>query len=251
VPERERGLTALDGALRRLLLGYDRRPDIDAQVQLILEAADLEELPPAFRAELAEAHAALTLFVDTELLFTRQPAAGAGGAVGLSNDAWLRVYLRQRASRGAGLPEPFASQLRRALGHYGINADLAPNDALERALLRLYATQARRDDRYRVVTALLRFVTRLAAAGVDLSYARELIAALNTCIGLRGQVPDALADAAVDARYVILERPAILQRGAAALAEVLEPLERTGAADIEAPGRQPGGGVRAHCALGS
>lgn len=232
VPRRERGLDALAAALRRLLLGYDRRSDIDAQVQAILEAQHLERLPAAFLDELAEVRSAVTLFADTELLFARQPAPGSGGAVGLSNDAWLRVYLRQRNTSGAGLPDAFAAQLRRALAHYGI-ATLAPSDALDRALLRLYAAQARRDDRYRVVTALLRFVTRLGAAGVDLRGDGELGAALGTCIALRGQVPDALADAAADARYVLFERPEMRQRAAAALDEVLEPLEREGAKGVD------------------
>jgi acetyl/propionyl-CoA carboxylase alpha subunit/acetyl-CoA carboxylase carboxyltransferase component len=233
LPERERSLGAFGAALRRVLLGYDQRPDIDAQLRAVLEAPLPGGLDVSFLAELAEVRGAIGVFADTEVLFSRQPEPAAGGAVAPSNDAWLRLYLRRTRTRGAGLPQRFLGLLRRALGHYG-HADLDPGEALERALLRLFAAQARRSERYRLVSDLLRFVTRLAVAGVDLSDDTELADALGTCIALRGTVPDALADEATEARYTISERPAIRLRAARATALLERALASLARAD--APG---------------
>ncbi len=230
--QRARGFDALAAAVRRLLLGYDRRADIDAQLDALLAAPRPEDQPADVLAELAGLVALVPLFSDTEVLFSRQPPAAPGGAVGLSNEAWLRIYLRRRAEREAGLPEAFVADLRRALAHFGV-ADLAPGDALERALLRLHAAQAEPAARYRVAAALLRLLTGLAADGVALGEDGALVRALSLCAALRGQIPDSVADAAVDARYVIVERPAVRRRAAAALAAALAPLEREGAAAID------------------
>ena len=170
-----------------------------------------------------------------------------------SNDAWLRLYLRRIGARGAGLPERFLALLRRALGHYGLG-DLDPSEALERALLRLYAAHARTEERYRLVGDLLRFVTRIATAGVDLSDDAEFADALGTCIALRGDVPDALADGATEARYTIFELPAIRRRAARATAVLERALAAAGAAGRagrEPAGAgplrgQPAGGLRPH-----
>ncbi len=234
VPERERALDAFSAAVRRLLLGYDQRPDIDAQLHAVLAAPLSTGLDASFLAELAEVRSAVTLFADTEVQFSRQPEAAAAGAVAPSNDAWLRLYLRRIGSRGAGLPERFLALLRRALAHYD-REDLEPGEALERAVLRLYAAHARAAERCRLIDDLLRFITRLAAAGVDLSDDAELAGALGTCIALRGAVPDALADAATEARYTIFELPEMRRRAATATASLeraLASLEQHGAPAI-------------------
>jgi pyruvate/2-oxoglutarate dehydrogenase complex dihydrolipoamide acyltransferase (E2) component len=235
--DRQRGLGAFGAAVRRVLLGYDQRPDIDAQLRAVLEAPLPDGLDLGFLSALAEVRGSIAVFADTEVLFSRQPEPAAGGAAAPSNDAWLRLYLRRTRARGAGLPERFLGLLRRALDHYGC-ADLDPGEALERALLRLFAAQARSSERYRLVGDLLRFVTGLAAAGVDLSDDAALAGALGTCIALRGTVPDALADQATEARYTIFERPAIRLRAARATAQ----LERALAA-LARPGAQ---GVNLH-----
>jgi acetyl-CoA carboxylase carboxyltransferase component len=234
VPERERGLHAFAAAVRRLLLGYDQRPDIDAQLHAVLDAALPDDLDPGVLDELAEIRSAIGVFAETEVLFSRQPDAVAG-TVEPSNDAWLRLYLRRKASRGAGLPERFLSLLRRALAHYELG-DLTPGEALERALLRLYAAHARSEARWRLAAGLLRYVTRVAAAGIDLSDDADLSTALGTCIVLRGTVPDGLADLATEARYTIFELPAIRRRAAdtpAALERTIASLEQPDAPALD------------------
>ena len=220
VPERERGLRAFAAAMRRVLLGYDQRPDIDAQLHALLDAPLPLGLEPGFLGELAEIRRAIGVFADIELLFSRQPEMQADGALSPSNDAWLRLYLRRMGVRGAGLPERFLALLRRVLAHYDL-ANLPPGDALERALLRLYAAHGRAAERHRLAEGLLHYVTRLAAAGLDLAGDAELAAALSACIVLRGTVPDRLADLATEARYTIFELPEIRRRTADATA-VLE-----------------------------
>ncbi|MEO8606165.1 MAG: biotin carboxylase N-terminal domain-containing protein, partial [bacterium] len=164
---RETALQGLDGALRRLLLGFDRRDDLDAPIYAVLDAPLPDDATPERLTEFAALRAAVRLFADTEAPFSRQPTAAPDGAIGLSNEAWLRIYLRQREARGGGLPAPFVALLRAALTPYGCG-ELALGEELDRALLRLFTAQARRDERHRVTTALLRWLARLAAAGIEL-----------------------------------------------------------------------------------
>jgi acetyl/propionyl-CoA carboxylase alpha subunit/acetyl-CoA carboxylase carboxyltransferase component len=227
VPVRERALRALTASLRRVLLGYDVGRSQEARLLPLLRDPLPADLGHEFLTELAEIRQVLLLFADTEVLFSRQPESAAGGVVGPSNDAWLRLFLRRVAARGAGIPQRFLDLLQRALGHYGI-AGLEAGDALERALLRLYAAQAMREPRHRLVTTVLRHLTRIAEAGVELSDDQGLADALGTCMALRGQVPEALADAAADARYAIFEAPQVRRRTESAAAAVEEALRALG-----------------------
>lgn len=220
VPERERARRAFAAAVRRVLLGYDQRPDIDARLHALLDAPLPAGVAPEFLAELGDINAAVEVFADTEVLFSRQPETRADGTVEPANDTWLRVYLRRRDARGAGLPERMLMLLRRALAHYDAG-DLAPGLALERALLRIHAAKARAAERYRLTGGLLRHLTQLARAGVDFSGKTDLGKALDACVAMRGTVPDSLADAAIEARYRIFELP-VLRRRAVRAAAVLE-----------------------------
>src|SRR4030095_17140597 len=114
LPERERAITALSAAVRRVLLGYDQRRDIDAQLRAVLEAPLPVALAPSFLTELAAVRSAIAVFADTEILFSRQPEAAPAGGTAPSNDGWLGVYLRTVRRRGAGLPHHFLTPLRRA-----------------------------------------------------------------------------------------------------------------------------------------
>jgi acetyl/propionyl-CoA carboxylase alpha subunit/acetyl-CoA carboxylase carboxyltransferase component len=228
---RERAWRSLTAAVRRVLLGYDQRLDLDAQVDALLTAQWRADLDPTVLAELAAVCRAIGMFADTEVLFSRDPEQEAGGVLAPSNDAWVRLYLRRIGSRGAGLPESFLALLRRAMAHYGLG-DLPPGDAQERALLRLFAAQRRAEKRYRVSANLLALLARLAPV-VDLAGDSELAVALGTCIRLRGTVPDELADAATEARYVIFELPEIARRTALATSAVerlLSPADTPGVA---------------------
>ena len=82
-------------------------------------------------------------------------------------------------------------------------------DALERAMLRLLSTQRSGELHHRLLLAVLRCVTRLAASGIHLGDDRVLQDALARLAGMRGLVTDAVADAALEASYLIFERPAI------------------------------------------
>ena len=80
---------------------------------------------------------------------------------------------------GSGLPEAFLQLLKRALSHYDYEVSgLVHSDALERSVLRLFASQLQPEFRWRLMAAVLR---RLRAKGVTLgdsitTGARELIA---------------------------------------------------------------------------
>ena len=114
--------------------------------------------------------------------------------------------VRRYPEGGAWLPEDFRAKLISALSHYGVDG-LAPTDALERALLRLLASQAAPELRRRLVLGCLARVHALAGSGIHLGDDRRLDVGLERIAALRGLVTDALADLSLEARYAIFEGP--------------------------------------------
>jgi acetyl/propionyl-CoA carboxylase alpha subunit/acetyl-CoA carboxylase carboxyltransferase component len=205
---RRSALAAVREETRRVLLGYDANPARADRLAEFLEAPLPDELSERFRAELAELRGDLVALADVARLFVRSPAASVSGELGPSNHARLRMYARRVRAGGAGLAEPFLELVRRALAHYGI-ASLEPSDALERAVLRLLASQELPALRDRLALAMLGRVKALALRGEPLGQDRALAEALDQIARMRGLLSDAVADAAVDARWVIFERPEI------------------------------------------
>lgn len=227
---RERARQAVAGTVRRLLLGYDTEPEETALVQAFFDTPIDAGIGEPVLRELTEIRHALAVFADTEVLFSRRPGATAGGGVTRSNDAELRSYLRRVEAAGAGIEPPFRELLERALRHYRIE-DLTPSESLQRALFRLFAARRRRTERHRMIEAILRHLGRLLQAGAVIEGDANLATALGTCVVLRGEVPDTLADAAAEVRSAIFEVPEIERRtrlAADTVASVLERLDAGG-----------------------
>lgn len=213
-PRARRAAVAAAGEeIRSLLIGYDADAERSERLIPLLETRLPEGLSEAFRCELAEIRHELTPFADIEQLFVRTPHPADSGALRPSNEARLRMYVRRLRAGGAGMSEGFLALLRRALQHYGISS-LTPSDALERALLRLLASQRAADLRYQLAMGILRRVVALARSGVALGDDGALAKALARIARLRGQVPDALADAAIEAQHFIFEAPALERQSA-------------------------------------
>jgi len=212
-PEQRRAaIAAAREEIRRVLLGYDADPERGEKLAAFLEASLPTEISPAFRAELAELRHELTLFADIERLFIRTPGVRKSGETEPSNLARLRMYVRRLHAEGAGIDPDFLSLVRAAVAHYGVTS-LFPSDALERAVLRLLATQHTRALRRRLVLGIVRRVTGLKSAGLPLRGEAPLADALARIAELRSLVSDALADAALEATYVIFETPEVAAEG--------------------------------------
>jgi len=203
--DRRLALQSARDEIRRVLLGYDVNAERGESLLAFLEVPLPDSLPGDFLRALAQLRRELPLFVDIERLFIRAPRASVSGELGPSNNARLRVYLRRLRAQGAGIAEEFLDLLRKAVAHYGV-PDLEPTDALERALLRMLASQLDPDLRRRLVRGLVTLLMRVATR-VDLSNDSKLETALTDLAAMRGLVPDALADAAIEARYAIFEGP--------------------------------------------
>ena len=218
---RRRAVVALRSEIRSLLLGYDVAADRAAALVAILDATAMDTLSAELRQELAALRDAITLYADVAQLFDATPSVNAAGQVGPSNAARLRAYLRRVRVGGAGIAEEFLARLRAALAQYGV-ASLAPGDDLERALLRLIATQNAPETRGRLVHAILHCLATLARADVILDDDLALADALRRIATLRSLVSDPVADAAIEAADVIFELPA-RARHAAVAAERIAP----------------------------
>ncbi len=204
--DRRAAIQATRDEIRRILMGYDVNPARGERLVALLAGPIPEGLSQELRSELAEIRHELTIFADIEQLFVRAPHASVSGDVGPSNHARLRAYMRRMATEGSGMSEAFLQILRRALAHYGIES-LEASDSLERAVLRMVASQLSPDLRRRLVLEILKRVHALAESGVHLGDDTRLKGALSSISGMRGQLPDALADRAIEASYTIFEGP--------------------------------------------
>ncbi|TMB39059.1 MAG: ATP-grasp domain-containing protein [Deltaproteobacteria bacterium] len=231
--QRRSAVAALRDEVRTVLLGYDTDPERAGRLAALLDSADRGALSRALADDLAALRDEVVVFADLEQLFLTAPRSAAGGGVVPSNAARLRGYLRRMRAGGAGIGEDFRALLRTALGHYGL-ASLEHGDALERALLRLLATQNVPDLRRQLVRAVLGCLAALARAGVPLADDAALADALDRIATMRALVSDTLADAAIEAHAVIFEGPR-LERQAELAAERLGPWLARAAADASPP----------------
>jgi acetyl-CoA carboxylase carboxyltransferase component len=205
---RKQAIEAVRDEVLHVFLGYDVNEERVERVAALLDAPLPEELSSELRGALAEIRRELCAFADVEQLLIRSPRASVSGDLGPSNNARLRIFVRRLRAGGAGLHEDFLALVRAALVHYGLQS-LEHGDALERAVLRLLASQHSAAVRHRLAIGVIRGVTALAQSGVDLSGDAALEQALSRIAGMRGLVSDAVADAAVDCTYEIFERPGI------------------------------------------
>jgi len=194
--------------IRRVVMGYDVNPERVEKLAAVIESPLPDGLTESFRWELAEIRHELTLFADVEQLFSRVPRPSASGEAEPSNYAQLRRYVQRLPEGGEGAGEEFRQLLETALTHYEATG-LRYGDGLERAVLRLLASQHAPELRRRLAIASLRRVTALAASGIHLGDDSRLADALARIAGLRGLLPDRLADLAIEASYAIFQGPGI------------------------------------------
>ncbi|NNL86106.1 MAG: ATP-grasp domain-containing protein, partial [Myxococcales bacterium] len=208
VGRRRQALASVGDEVRRVILGYDINP---ARAHLLIEFLEAPlgaDLPRDFRNELAEIAGMLEAAADIEQLFVRSPRASVSGELGPSNSARFRMFVRRLRAGGAGIAPEFLELVSKALRHYGIEG-LDHSDALERAVLRMIASRAPNQKRQEILLGLIRQVVALSRAGVSLTTRWPLADALTRLSDMRGLVSDAVADAAIDARYEVFERPGI------------------------------------------
>ncbi|MEE8509407.1 MAG: biotin/lipoyl-containing protein, partial [Myxococcota bacterium] len=205
--EARRGaIAAARDEIRRVVMGYDVDPERGEKLAAFLEAPLPSGLEVDFRWELAEIRHELTLFTDVNRLFNRAPRASVSGEPGPSIHAQLRRYVRHLPAAGAGLSDEFLELLKAGLRHYGVT-ELRHDDALERAVLRLFASQLAPELRRRLAMGMIRRIHALVGSGIHLGDDKRLSESLSLTAGLRGLVPDALADLAIEAGYMIFEGP--------------------------------------------
>ncbi len=209
--DRADAMAAIGEEIRRIVLGFDVFAPRGEKLISLLEAPIPEGLPSEFREQLAGVGDHLSAFADIDLLFTRSTRRrlGSGELDALSNNALFRIFVRRIRTGGAGLPERFLEVLEQALSHYEQVQGLDYSGALERAVVRMFASQLDSGVRLRLVHAMLRRVATLAVSGVSLAGDERLRDALERIAAMRGHVPNALADAAVEAIYLVHQRPVL------------------------------------------
>ncbi|MDP6980633.1 MAG: biotin carboxylase N-terminal domain-containing protein [Myxococcota bacterium] len=204
-PARRAAIDAVLEEVRRVLLGFDANPERSERLVAFLEAPVPEGVSLGFLEQLSRIRDALSSFVDTEELFINAPQASISGEVGPSNAARFRMFVRRLRASGAGIAEEFLDLVRRALAHYDVK-QLEPSDALERAVLRLFASQVESELRLRLVLAVVHHLTALAEAGIEFDKDAKLSGTLIRITRMRGRLSDTIADASQEANYVLYEK---------------------------------------------
>ncbi|MCP4035504.1 MAG: biotin/lipoyl-binding protein, partial [bacterium] len=202
---RKAAIEAVLEEVRRVVLGFDVNPERGESLVALFEAPIPDGISKGFLEQVSKIRYALAAFVDTEEMFISAPRASVSGALGPSNNARFRMYLRRLRASGAGIAEEFLDVVRRALGHYGVTS-LDPSDALERAVLRLFASQVGTELRLRLVLAVIRQLVSLANAGIEFDKDPQLSGALIRITRMRGRLSDSLADASLEANYTLFEK---------------------------------------------
>jgi acetyl/propionyl-CoA carboxylase alpha subunit/acetyl-CoA carboxylase carboxyltransferase component len=202
---RKRAIDSVLEEVRRVVLGFDANPARSESLVALLEAPIPEDVSKGFLEQMSKIRYALATFVDTEEMFITAPRASVDGELGPSNAARFRMFIRRLRASGAGIAEEFLDLLRRALGHYGVN-QLDPSDALERAVLRLFASQVESELRLSLVLAVIRHLISLSEAGIEFEKDPQLSGALIRITRMRGRLSDTLSDAALEANYVLFDK---------------------------------------------
>jgi acetyl/propionyl-CoA carboxylase alpha subunit/acetyl-CoA carboxylase carboxyltransferase component len=210
-PEADRAKTmaAVRDELRRTVLGYDTfKPRVERLIALF-ESPLPENIPADVAQQLSQIREQVMVFVDVERLFLRSTRRrlGTGELDQLSNNALMRLFVRRMRAEGEGLSEPFLKVLKRGLSHYDEVVGLEYGGNLERAVVRMFATQLESKLRARLVQAVLRHLIALSAAGVSFEGDQEFRDALADVASMRGHLPQTLSDLAIEARYSIYQRP--------------------------------------------
>lgn len=225
-------------ALRGLLLGYDadeaaaRRAGAAWKEACAALPADDPEL---LRAE----EEVLRIFADVQALFRRQPAPDDEAvAERTSVEERLFVYLRTVETRGAGLPEAFLANLRRALAHHGTTS-LDPTPELRDALVRLFRSRERGDELAAAVTATLDR-RRLSAGALTATAGDAFHVLVDRLVSVARRRFPSVHDAALEVRHVFFDEPMFQRSREAVRAQAsacLAAMEAAGSVDPEARDR--------------
>jgi acetyl/propionyl-CoA carboxylase alpha subunit/acetyl-CoA carboxylase carboxyltransferase component len=227
---RTAALHAINAEIERMMLGWDVFQSRFEKLLELLEAPLPDGLSESFRRELCAVKHGLNIFADVDVLFSHARRIEEGGTLGPSNNARMRVYLRRMRSSGAGIAQDYLEMLRAGLRHYDIEG-LEYSEAIERAVLRMFAAQRDPAHRQRLVMAVLRRVIALVNSGISLSEDLSLRDALVRIAAMRGDVSNAVADTALEANYRIqqgLEVQRQLESSTRRLDEWLASAERSG-----------------------
>ena len=208
---RATAFAALTEEIDRIVLGFDIYPARYDKLLMLLESPLPDALSLEMRQELASMRVGLVAFVDVEQLFSRARHVEEGGSLGPSPNARLRVYLRRIQTGGAGIAPEFLDLLRAALRHYGVQS-LEYTEDLERAILRMFASQKDPSQRRQLVMVQLRRLLELVVAGVSLEHDAALRDALTRLAAMRGELSNALADTALEALYRIYQGPELARQ---------------------------------------
>ena len=185
---------------RAVFLGYDHRDDPSAILNHLLDfSEDHKEHKQKLPALLLEG---VALYPAIEILFSQTPLHAEGMARPASARELLSHYFRRQSDKHKGLPEQFLHNLQAALAWYP-EIDESGTDSEKMVLLRIYRSHADLAAKQRL---LQRSLVLLEQYAQQVEVSTEIANSLDQIALLAQPAAPALADAAIHARYVLVDR---------------------------------------------
>jgi len=193
----------LSRELKATFLGYDHRKDQEGIIDDMLYFAKTH---PNFRDALFEnLFTAIRIYGDIEILFSTSPVHTEGFARTVSFRELLSHYFRREVEREKGLSEEFIRYLKKALKWYYPGENLNTDDE-RTALFRMYKSHAELEQKQQL---LKRTLFAIEDFSVPLEYHDELSNALDQIAVLTQMQAPSIADVAIHARYILVDRSII------------------------------------------
>ncbi len=185
---------------RASFLGYDHEPD---PMKALDRMVDFAQDNPAYDDRLYEEMAdGVRMYASIEQLFSGTPLSAPGVARPASSQELLSHYIRREVDRAKGLPEAFVEELQAALTWYPETED-GDNESEREALFRMYRSHSELSMKKDL---LQRTLFLLEQWEIPEDQRDELSNVLDQVVLLTQLQHRAIADAAIHARYQLIDR---------------------------------------------
>ena len=222
-------IAALSHKIEAILLGYDvTEEQTQSIIRLFEDDAQLLALKDPQR--LAPLASALTAFSQSEALFERALLPQLGNAAHINAEASFYEFCRAHHGGEEAARGELSVRLKQALRHHGVSK-LDPSPELRAALWRFAVAHAYTGPRHRAVSAVLRALIQLKAAGADFGEA-QLPETLEQVIQYADRRFPFVADNARQASYELFLRERFVRHQRQVEAELYEALVELGRGDL-------------------
>ncbi|MFP4491998.1 MAG: carboxyl transferase domain-containing protein, partial [Spirochaetaceae bacterium] len=179
-----------------LFLGYDSDKDPSELVSRTIDFAQEQELIDTFVT-------LLHLYISVEKLFTKKEVESESLARPMTYQELLSHYFRRSSDKEKGLPDEFLEDLKNAIDAYPIIPGLSTEEQIDYALFNIFRSHGNLKEKQR---ALKEIFFALENLKIPESVHPSISNKIDRIVELNQKSYPSLADAAIHARYEIVDR---------------------------------------------